>query len=153
MPVITAPQPSTDERLGVGAVITIVIAVLALLLVGWTGQLAAPRHVDHLVIDNPAAWSATVDARRVGAAGWTGIGTVGPATKREYSEVLDMGANWNLRFRAPGGVEVTTVVTRDELKRSGWTMSVPAAFAAAAKAAGLPPSTPEASAGASAADG
>ncbi len=148
MPVITARQTSTEERIGAGGVITIVIAVIIVVIALWSGLFSPPHHLDRLTLQNPYDWTTTVDARRAGGEGWTSLGTGGPHVKREYREVLDVGKSWELRFHTPGGVAVTMVVPRQQLKANGWTLTVPPSLATAAREAGLPPSPVEATGGA-----
>jgi hypothetical protein len=146
MPVTTERRTAMDERLGAGSVITIVVALAALMIVAWSGALTAPNHVERLTIDNPHRWLANVDARPAGQGGWTGVGAISADDTQEFQEVLDMGETWELRFRYAGAVEVTMSVDRSQLQQGEWTVAVPASFASeaeVAEAAGrLPVSAP-----------
>jgi hypothetical protein len=144
MPVITARQTSTDERIGPGGVITLLIAVVIVVLALWSGLFSPAKHVERLTIENPYDWTVTIEARRVGGEGWTSLGTVGPHVKREYREVLDVGRTWEVRFHVPGAFAVSLVVPRQQLEAAGWAITVPPSLASAARAAGLPPSPVEA---------
>jgi len=143
MPVLTARQTSTDERIGAGGVITVLIAAALLVLALWSGLLSPPAHVERVTLQNPYDWTASVEARQVGTDGWTPIGTVGPRMTRQYTQVLDHGADWDLRFHVPGGPDVTIAVSRRQLTHDGWTVVVPSSLVSAARAAQVPRSTAE----------
>jgi hypothetical protein len=135
MPVITERRTPLDEHLGAGSVITIVVVLITLMAIAWSGALTAPDHVKRLTIDNPHPWLVSVDARPAGSTSWTGIGALDPGTDQEYLELLDMGDSWELRFSYAGEVDVTMAISRRQLEASDWTVAVPSSFASEAEVA------------------
>lgn len=139
-PVATRPRPAPARRrsdllglfaAGVGLVLALGVLFLAM---------EAPQHVERVTIHNPHEWSAGVEASNERRQGWVGIGVVNKNEAHAFEEVLDQGRTWVFRFSYGGvdGGELT--VSRADLQRSGWKVTVPDEFATRMREAGLGPS-------------
>jgi hypothetical protein len=96
------------------------------------------RFVEGLVIDNPTAFTASVDIADGTASGWLSLTTVEAGSETTVEEVLDQGSRWVFRFSYSGYAE-EIVVSRSDLARSGWRVEVPEGFAAALHDRGVSP--------------
>ena len=74
--------------------------------------------------------------------GLIGLATVGRERTRAVEEVIDQGPSWIFRFSYGGVDGGELAMSRAELERARWTITVPEEFAARMRAAGLGPSKP-----------
>lgn len=142
-PVLTRPRPAPPRSRG--EILTVVVAAvggLALLLVVFSA-LRLPPFVDAITISNPHEWHVEVEVDGPDRSSWIGLGGVGRATTHTYRSVIDSGKEWMFRFSYGGrdGGELT--LSRAELERGGWKVTVPDEFVRRMRAAGVPPSQPE----------
>jgi hypothetical protein len=87
-----------------------------------------------VTVANPHAWVANVELATAGGDGGLGIGTVDPAEKRSFREVIDQGRLWVFHF-SYAGVTTELRVGRETLRRQGWQVRVPDDFAERLRAA------------------
>ena len=100
--------------------------------------LEAPSTVPHLTVVNTQAWAAQVAVAEAPAGAGVPVGTVERGATRTFTDVLDHGGTWVLRFSYRGVVE-EQVTTRAALAAQGWKVQVPDSFGARLQEAGLPP--------------
>ena len=140
--VLTPPRPRSAQ-LATVAVVLVGFAVVIGVAVP-VARLAAsePRSFRRLTVHNPTPYLVNVDVRGDGRAGWLDVGSFRWQQQRTVEEVADQGRRWVFRFTY-GGVEGgELVLTRDELARDGWRITVPAAVTERLRGAGLPESAP-----------
>lgn len=137
--VLARPRPAPLRR---GDILTVVVATvggLALLLVVFSA-LRLPPFVDAVTISNPHEWNVELDVGGSDRSTWIGLGSVGRETTRTYRSVIDSGNEWVFRFSYGGIDGGEMVLSRAELERGGWKITVPDEFAQRMRAAGVPPS-------------
>lgn len=123
----------------------LVAIIAALLLLLGLKQLLNPSAslVDRVTIVNPTPYQISL---RVSRAGWdtgTALGTVAHGATKTFDDVLDQGEHWIFRFSASDldGGELS--VTREDLSRGHWNLTIPGAVAERLAAAGASPSARE----------
>jgi hypothetical protein len=88
-----------------------------------------PTTVDHVTVSNPTSLALDIDAGGAPSGDWTPAGDVDPKSTETFAEVIDQGDTW--WFRATSGGNVATWdVSRAQLEREGWRVSVPDAVGA-----------------------
>jgi hypothetical protein len=114
-----------------------VLLIVAMVTIGRSAN--GPDFVDHLTIVDGTAYTVDVDVAGARGDGWVGVGTVGAGRTARFEEVVDQGPTWLIRFSYADvdGGEVR--VTRAQLERDGWRVTVPADVATRLAAAGLAP--------------
>jgi hypothetical protein len=106
-----------------------------------TPLLRTPSHVDHLVVDNPTEFELDVDV--AGSSGGTlGVGPVEAGDEVRFDDVLDQGDDWRILLSSAGVDAAEVRISRDDLERDGWRVTVPEEAAERLRAAGMPP-TPD----------
>ncbi len=141
-PVATRPRPAPSQsrrNLDV-ALAAAAMAALALLVIMPATRL--PSFVDGVTIVNPHPWSVDVDVTGAPRDGAVGLGGVGPDRTQAFTEVIDQGATWIFTFAYAGANGGELSISRTELERARWTITVPDEFTARMRAAGMVPSTP-----------
>lgn len=139
-PVLARPRPAPPRSRG--EILTVVlaaaggIAILILLL----PALRLPAFVDAVTISNPHQWNAEVDADGPDRSRWIGLGTVPREGSITIHGVIDQGTEWVFRFAYGGSDGGELVVSRVELERNGWKITIPDDFAQRMRAAGIGPS-------------
>ncbi|MDP9072220.1 MAG: hypothetical protein M3N68_13255 [Actinomycetota bacterium] len=139
-PVATRPRPAPPQDKGDLATILIAAATAALALLVVVPATRLPSFVDRLTVVNPHAWSVEVDATGPGGDGVVGLATVGRERAQTVEEVMDQGREWIFRFSYGGANGGELVVSRAELERAGWRVTVPAEFPARMREAKMEPS-------------
>lgn len=142
-PVLTKPRSAPPRSRGdrVVAVVAAVAAVALLSLV--IPALRLPPYVDSVTVSNPHVWHAEVDVGRPDGSRWIGLGHVGRENTVTFRSVIDAGDEWTFRFAYGGTEQGQLVVSRAELERSKWTVTIPDTFAARMRAAGESPAARE----------
>jgi hypothetical protein len=95
--------------------------------------------VDEVTIVNDTAYSANVDVTGGARDGWLGLTTVGPESTRTVGEVIDQGDTWIFRFDYVGMHVEELEVSRRDLERNEWRVSVPESFEDRLRDTGVPP--------------
>ena len=140
-PVLTPAAPAPiRRRSGVLVVLTgVVVAVAAVAVL--VPATKTPEHISSITIANPHGWPAGVQVAGANRQGWVGIGVIDGAATRTFEEILDQGRVWVFRFSYAGVDGGELVVSRADLEREAWKVSVPDEFEARIRAAGVVPST------------
>ena len=137
-PMLTKPRPAPPRSRSdvlVAVVAVVGVALLSLII----PALRLPSHVDSITVSNPHVWHAEVDVGRPDGSRWIGLGHVGRENTVTFHSVVDPGDEWAFRF-AYGGIEQgQLVISRAELERSKWTVTIPDTFAERMRAAGESP--------------
>jgi hypothetical protein len=139
-PLATRPRPAPLQHGWTWATALTGVAVAALTLLVVVPATRPPSVVDGVTIVNPHAWSVEVSVTGREGDGWTGVGTVGREQTQTFEEVMDQGRSWIFRFSYGGVDGGELVVSRGQLERARWTITVPEVFSARMRAAGIEPS-------------
>lgn len=139
-PTLTAapPAPARRRRGVLSALAACVGFVVVLAMLLWATR--TPGHVPSITIENPHQWSSAVEAAGESRPGWLGIGAVDATATKTFGEVLDQGPIWVFRFSYAGVDGGELAVSRADLQRGGWKVTIPSEFAERMRAAGLPAS-------------
>jgi hypothetical protein len=95
--------------------------------------------VDEVTIVNNTAYSPNVDVTDGARDGWLGLATVGPESSSTVREVIDQGDVWIFRFDYVGMHAEELEVSRRDLERNEWRVSVPESFEDRLREMGIPP--------------
>lgn len=139
-PILTRPRPAPPRSRGdVAAAVVAAVAGIALLLLVMP-SLRLPSYVDAVSVSNPHVWHVEIDVGRPDGSRWIGLGRVGREKTQTFQSVIDPGDEWMFRFAYGGIGRGDVVVSRAELERAGWKLTVPEEFAERMRAAGVSPS-------------
>ena len=141
-PVATRPRPAPLRNRGIfgTALVAAMAAAFAMLVV--VPATRSPSFVDHVTVVNPHPWNVEVAVTGEGRDGVVGLTSVGRGQTRTVEDVLDQGRTWTFTFSYGGVDGGELVISRAELERARWTVTVPEEFAARMRAAGMGPSKP-----------
>lgn len=140
-PTTTQPmRPSASRRPPWSApVAVVVIVVLGLVLSQLLRVLEVPSHVERVSFENPTVYDLDVEVTDRARDGWVGMGTaVGGATTK-MEEILDQGDTWIFRFSGQGRDGGELQLTRRQLERDGWKVTIPEEIGDTLKAQGAQP--------------
>ena len=119
----------------------VVLIVIGLIVGGLVvPRLGLPAKVPPLTIDNPTAYTVFIEASNGSDGGWTPIAIVHAHRTDTETDLVDVGANWNLRFTSQGVELGGYHVTRNQLAAAGWHFTVPDDVARKLQSQGAPPS-------------
>lgn len=137
-PVLTRPKPAPPRSRN--TTIALVAAVVAAALLSLViPALRLPPYVDSVTVSNPHVWHAEVDVGRPDGSRWIGLGHVGRGDTVSFRGVINPGNDWAFRFAYGGTEQAHVVISRIELERSGWKVTIPDEFAERMRAAGESP--------------
>ncbi len=113
-----------DRRQVAGDVLLAVAALVTFLSASLFDR--PTQFVHHLGIVNPTIFQVEVDVRpqREGAL-WLTLGGIRSEATRTVEEILDQGPRWVFRFSYGGFEAGELAVTRGELQRAGWMLTIP----------------------------
>lgn len=115
-------------------VIAAALASLVITSVIWH----SPGRVSSITFRNPTEYELLVSAGRADSVATTPLVLVKPGTTRQVNDVIDMGDQWVLQFRAQGHDAGEVVLRRDELQATDWFVTVPARIGQALHDQGVP---------------
>ena len=119
----------------------VILVAVGLILGGLiVPRLGLPAKVPPLTIDNPTPYTLFVEASNGSDGGWAPIAIVHAKHTDTETEVIDEGANWNLRFTGQGVELGGYRVTRAELAANHWHYTIPSDVGRRLTANGAPPS-------------
>jgi ribosomal protein S1 len=99
------------------------LAVAAILAV--SSALQGPAFVDQVTIRNSTPSVVDVEVTTGDRDGWLPLGPVSPGEQHDFNAVVDQGDRWVVHVssaRADGG---EFVLSRTELERHGWVVTIP----------------------------
>ena len=136
-PVLTHPRSRSSRLAPVGELL-IVLALAAALIFALSrlglGDIASYRR---LTVENPSPYIINVDVTGAKRDGWFNVGTVRRENRQTFEELPDPGDQWVFRF-SYGGVDAgELIVSRAQLARDGWKITVPGEVTERLREAGL----------------
>jgi hypothetical protein len=100
---------------------------------------ATPSVVERVAIDNATPYGVEVTLSDSGSGGTILLGRALPERETTWQEVLDGGELWNFSFTRAGIVAGEVEVSRAQLERDGWRVTVPASVGQRLEDAGQRP--------------
>ncbi len=140
MPNTTATRTTVPKALTLPRWLGWVAAVVAVLLVtvAASAVLRGPRFVSQVSLVNPSAYALDVQVAGADRDGWMLLGTATPNTVSVVAQVVDQGDTWVFRVGAQGVGGGDFAISRADLVRSGWRVTIPAAVIARLQAQSIP---------------
>jgi hypothetical protein len=120
----------------VSAGVAAVVVAAAVLVPG----MRLPTFVRRVTVTNPTAYGVQVEVTDPQRDGWLDLGGFPPSSSRPVLLVVDQGANWVFRFTYGGDDVGQIALTRAELKRTNWRVTIPPELGERLAAAGRPAS-------------
>jgi hypothetical protein len=117
--------------------IAVLVAVVAIAV--FRPALEPGPFVSHVTFVNSSEYAFDVDVTGAHADGWMLLGTATDRSSSVVDEVFDQGRTWTFRFTTQGRVAGEITVSKADLERAGWRVTVPPGFAAALRAEGVVP--------------
>jgi hypothetical protein len=139
-PTLTRPRPAQLRRAGRGLLVAGGVAILAVATAALVPGMRLPHFVRRVTIVNPTVYRMEVEVSRGPGDGWLDLGGISRESRRNVNEVVDQGERWVFRFRHGGADAGQLAVSRAELARDGWRITVPRHVGERLAAAGTPPS-------------
>jgi hypothetical protein len=126
-PVLTRPHSqAAPARLGRDFAMLVVGGLLALaLIIGLMAAVEGPTFVDRVSIRNSTPYTLDVEVTGADRDGWLALGPVSPGGRRNLRDVVDKGDRWVVRVSSAGVDGGEVVVSREDLERSGWVITIP----------------------------
>lgn len=122
-----ASQPRSSRRRDlIGLIITGLFSAASMAIA--VPALQLPTYIDQLTIVNPHAWAVNVDVTDRDRTGWIGVGAVERDSQHTFHAVIDQGDAWTFHF-AYSGEHAELRVSRIQLERNNWHVTVPDEFA------------------------
>jgi hypothetical protein len=143
-PVLTRPHPqAAPARLGRDFAVLVVGGLVALaVIIGVLAAVEGPTFVDRVSIRNATPYTLDVEVTGADHDGWLPLGPVSPGGDRSLRDVVDKGDRWVVRVSSAGIDGGEVVVSRGELERSGWVITIPDEATTRLAANGATPPTP-----------
>jgi hypothetical protein len=143
-PVLTRPHPqAAPVRLGRDFAMLVVGGLVAVaVIIGVLAAVEGPAFVDRVSIRNATPYTLDVEVTDADRDGWLPLGPVSPGDRRSLSDVVDKGDRWVVRVSSAGIDGGQVAVSRDELERNGWVITIPDDVSARLAANGLNPPSP-----------
>jgi hypothetical protein len=125
MPHLTAarPQPRVPHT-RIRSISWEVIIGLAVVLLAIGPLVRGPRFVDRLTIENPLPFDLSIDVTNAARDGWMGVAIVSARTRQTTQDVVDQGRVWIFRVQSQGAAGGEFRVSRSELDRAGWRLTI-----------------------------
>jgi hypothetical protein len=143
-PVLTRPRPqAAPARLGRDLTMVAFGGLLALgVILGVSAAVEGPSYVDRLTIRNATPYLVEVEVTSGDREGWLDLGPVSAGERHDFADVIDKGDRWAVRLSSAGTDGGELVMSRDELERGGWVVTISDQVSARLAANGATPPTP-----------
>ncbi len=139
-PVLTQPpsQSSRLARVG-GLLIVLTIGAGVIFALSRLGLDDTPSYRS-VTVENPSPYIINIEVTGAERDGWFDVGRVRRENRQTFEHTPDPGDQWVFRF-SYGGVDAGELtVSRDQLARDGWRITVPSEAAERLREAGIPES-------------
>lgn len=135
-PTLARPRIAPPKHIGGSLLVSAGVAVVVLTAVALLPGMQLPRFVRRVTVANPTAYGVEVDVTNPQHDGWLVLGGFPPASSRVLNQVLDQGRNWVFRFTYGGDDVGQIALSRSELERTNWRVTIPAELGDRLAAAG-----------------
>lgn len=126
-PVLTPARPQqAPARLGRDIALLAAGAVLAVaLILGVLAAVRSPGFVDHVTIANPTPYAVDVYVTSGDGHSRVTLGSVSPGERHTFSTVVDQGDLWVVHVSSADTDGGTVAVSRSNLERNNWVVTIP----------------------------
>jgi hypothetical protein len=131
-PVLTRPRPqAAPARLGREIALLAAGGLVALaVILGVSAAVEGPSYVDRVTIRNATPYAVEIGIANGDRDGWVDLGPVSPGARHDFSTVVDNGDRWVVRVSSAGIGGGQFELSRAELERRGWVVTIPDAVSA-----------------------
>jgi hypothetical protein len=137
-----APPQAAPTRVGRNVVALLVGGLVAVaVILGVSSALEGPALVDRVTIDNPTPYPLEVEVGGLDGGGRLALGPVASGERHAFASVVDQGDRWVVHVtsaRSDGG---EIVLSRNDLERNDWVITISDEVGAKLGAAGATPRT------------
>lgn len=143
-PVLTRPRPqAAPARLGREIALLAAAGLVALaVILGASAAVEGPSYIDRLTIHNATPYAVEIDVASGLGGARLDLGPVSPGERHDFSTVVDHGDRWVVRVSSAGIDGGQLEVSRSELERRGWVVTLSDAVSARLAANGATVATP-----------
>jgi len=128
----------TTEGLARFGDVVVLVAGGCVALVAVSRFLPPASFVARVEVENRSEYAVALRVAERSGESWTPLGTAQAKQVTAFEDVYDQGGTWVFEFaHGPFGREVT--MSRDDLRRGGWRVTVPDELIAQLRAASTPP--------------
>jgi hypothetical protein len=122
--------------IGVAAVIGVAVAAATY------AALRSPASIDQVRVVNKTPYLVDVEVMGANSDGWLKLGPISPGENHAFGSVVDQGDRWVFHVTSGphDGGEVS--LTRSQLERARWTITIPPIVEARLEGSGAVPRTP-----------
>jgi hypothetical protein len=132
----TAIRPKDPKAVPVRSLLlwgglAVAIGLVALLA---ATALRGPKFVSSVTVDNPSPYVVSVDVAPANSSEWTQLTAISPTTTTTVSQIVDQGGTWVFRVASAGADGGVFTVSRADLARAGWKVTIPSSIIARLRA-------------------
>ena len=124
-PTLARPRVAPPKHLGGSLLVSAGVAVVVIMAVALMPGMQLPRFVRRITVANPTAYGVEVDVASPKQDGWLVLGGFAPQSSRMLNQVIDQGRNWVFRFTYGGDNVGQIALSRTELQRTNWRVTIP----------------------------
>jgi hypothetical protein len=129
--------PTRRPTVFIGVLIVVTAAALFLIIQRLN---PSPSFVNRLTIVNPTPYQIDVETTGIGRSVSITVGSVPREQTKTFEDVLDQGEEWIFRFASAHHTGGEVRMTREDLVRGEWRVTIPSVVAERLAAAGASPS-------------
>jgi hypothetical protein len=140
-PVLTRPRPRSRPALLSREVLVVVLAgaIAFAAFVGIQAVLRGPELVDRVSVVNETPYLVDIEVTGNARDGWLELGPVSPGETHNFGSVVDQGGEWIFHITTGPHDGGEYSVTKAELERGHWVVSIPRHVQARLEADGAVP--------------
>lgn len=140
-PVLTRPRPRSERALVPRDVVLIVVAAVVgiAVILGAYAALRGPALVDRLRVVNETPFLLDVEVTGGTRDGWLRLGPVSPGESHDFGSVVDQGERWVFHVTTGPHDGGEFSMTRAELERARWQVTIPQVVQSRLEAVGAVP--------------
>jgi hypothetical protein len=128
----TAIRPNAPKAVPVRSLVMwggLAVAIAIVVVLAATAM-RGPKFVSSVTIDNPSPYVVTVDAAPANSSEYTELSAISPNTTTSVSQVVDQGGTWVFRVSSAGVNGGAFTISRSDLARADWKVTIPASIIA-----------------------
>jgi len=142
-PVLTRPRPRSSPELAPRQVLLIGLAVVigVAVIVATYAAVRGPASIERVHVVNETPYLVDVKVRAGTRDGWLELGPISPRERHDFASVIDQGDRWMFHVTAGPRDGGEFSMSRPELERARWAVTIPRVVASRLEAGGAVPRT------------